>query len=39
MLCKTLKDDRDVAKQVRILKKILYQIKNKPKKKQKKQRS
>ena len=36
MLYETLKDDRDVAKSVRILKKVLSQIKNKPKKKQKK---
>ena len=36
MLYKTLKDDRDVAKSVRILNKVLSQIKNKPKKKQKK---
>ena len=36
MLYKTLKDNRDLAKQVRILNKVLSQIKNKPKKKQKK---
>ena len=34
MLYKTLEDDRDVAKSVRILNKVLSQIKNKPKKKQ-----
>ena len=36
MLYKTLKNNRDVAKQVRILNKVLSQIKNKQKKKQKK---
>ena len=35
MLYKTLKNNRDVVKQVRILNKVLSQIKNKPKKKTK----